>query len=529
MLLRLLPEYMVPADLVAVRELPLTPNGKTDRKFLAERENVQRKSKANFQHPRTLMEQALAGIWAELLGVERVGLTDNFFELGGDSIITIQVVSRARRMGYILKPRDLFAYQTIGKLSAALVERTRVAGLGEQGVLTGGSGLTPIQRWYLDSAVEEVSHYNQSVLLGIDKGLDADRLEAAVEALLRQHDALRFVYRRGASGWEQSYGTYKGRLDREDLRGVEDYGAEMTRLSDGYQRSLAISKGELIRVVWFQTPAFERDNRLLIIIHHLVVDGVSWRILLEDLEELLEGGVKPGRKSSSYREWQEQLVHYGRRTLGQLKYWTAVLAGYRPLVADNGLVRMADMGSCVVRLDKEQTRRLLQEVPRAYHTEINDVLLAALAKTICGWQGRDRITIGLEGHGREEGLFDGVDVSRTVGWFTSLYPVLLEVGQGIDGLLKGVKEQLRAVPDKGLGYGVLRYLKGALEDKDSWDITFNYLGQLDNIVRRSKWFRGVGGSAGTGIGEKHVVREKLLINGAVRGGELVLNWRYSRL
>jgi len=554
-----LPEYMVPWQLVELEAMPLTGNGKVDRRALPEVDGVDAESGSAYVGPRNEVERVLAGIWEELLGIEQVGMNDNFFELGGDSIITIQLVSRARRDGYALQVGDVFLHQTVGKLSASMAERSSAPAHGEQGMLEGGSGLAPIQAWYLGSGAEELSHFNQSVLLGIDKGIEGVWLEGSVRELLRHHDGLRFVYRRVADGWEQAHGSYEGRLDREDLREVEEdaLGAEIERRSNVYQRSLDIEKGELVRVVWMQTPAAERYDRLLVVIHHLVVDGVSWRILLEDLELLIKGfreqgraepgrvdhGVALGRKGSSYREWGVKLAEYGRsrRLQGQREYWAKIVGSYRPLWVDReeaGEVRMGELGSYVVRLGGEQTQRLLQEVPRVYHTEINDVLLCALGMTICGWQGRDRMTIGLEGHGREEGLFEGVDVSRTVGWFTSLYPVLLEVGSssGSGALLKGVKEQLRGIPDKGLGYGVLRYMgreagsgeRDGWMEQEGWDITFNYLGQLDNIVNRSEWLRGVGGSAGDNVSEGYRVREKLLINGAVQGGELVLHWRYSR-
>ncbi|HLZ87885.1 MAG TPA: amino acid adenylation domain-containing protein, partial [Puia sp.] len=403
-----------------------------------------------------------------------------------------------------------------------------------QGLLTGRCGLMPIQRWYFSREQDDVSYYNQRVLMGVDKNIKGEVLEDAVKMLLRRHDGLRFVYHRGDEGWEQEYGTYMGRLDQEDLRNAAagELDQAIGRRADSYQRSLDIGKGELVRVVWMRTPDWEQDDRLLIVIHHLAVDGVSWRILLEDLEELLaKGAAEPGRKTSSYREWRERLVAYGssRRVQQQRKYWEEVLGSYRALEVEwsDGAreVRIEDMGSYRVRLDKEQTRRLLQELPRVYHTEINDVLLAALAQTICDWQSREKITIGLEGHGREEGLFEGVDVSRTVGWFTSLYPVALEVERGLAAgeLLKAIKEQLRRIPDKGIGYGVLGY------EQTAWDIRFNYLGQLDNATRNNRWLRDVGGPAGESMSGRTRVGEKLLISAAVEGGELVLEYRYSGL
>ena len=182
-----------------------------------------------------------------------------------------------------------------------------------------------------------------------------------------------------------------------------------------------------------------------------------------------------------------------------------------------------------VRLGVEQTRQLIQEVPGVYHTEINDLLLGALARTLCEWSETDKVVIGLEGHGRED-IAEGIDTSRTVGWFTNLFPLLLEVNSSEnDDLIKTVKEQLRQVPDKGLGYGVLKYInkEEELQGDDCWDIVFNYLGQVDNIVRESRWLKGAGEGSGAGKSEELTVSEKLSVNAMVQSGQLILNWSYS--
>ncbi len=291
-----------------------------------------------------------------------------------------------------------------------------------------------------------------------------------------------------------------------------------------------------------QTAEMETHNRILIVIHHLAVDGVSWRIVLEGLEYLLNGfmdgeDVSLGYKSNSYRQWYETLRKYGKeeKLLSQSKYWEKTIRNHSYLPTDknyDGLIKIKDTVVYSNRLNEQSTGRLVQQVPRVYHTEINDILLSTLAKTICEWTKKDKIIIGLEGHGREE-ISEGIDISRTVGWFTSLYPVLLELKQtewdDADGLVKSVKEQLRQIPDKGLGYGVLKYIneEEVLQKKDPWDILFNYLGQVDNVIRESKWFSGTGESAGSGRSEELIVTEKLSINSIIKGGELILNWTYS--
>ncbi|MBK8551807.1 MAG: AMP-binding protein [Ignavibacteria bacterium] len=538
-----LPEYMIPALWVELESLPLNPSGKTDRKALPNPDASELLSN-EYTAPRNEIEKALTEIWKELLHAERVGINDNFFELGGDSIITIQVLSRARRMGYELKPRDIFIHQTISNLSVIIEERSASAITGEQGFLTGRSGLLPIQHAYFEEAGENISHFNQSVMLTIDKKVTQEILSSAVGKLTAHHDALRFRYKREDGQWIQEYGEEICALNITDLSFVSDdtLSKQIKENADKYQRSLNIKKGEIAKFVLIQTPEKETHNRLLIVIHHLATDGVSWRILIDDLEMLLselqnEGKAELGSKSSSYRQWYEGLELFGksRRLLSQIPYWEAASAGFEPLKTDikhSGSVKGKNIKTLKMRLDADKTMLLLQEVPRVYHTEINDILLCALALTFNERESKNKIVIGLEGHGRES-ISEDIDTSRTVGWFTSLYPLLLEVSseKDLSDSIKTVKEQIRRLPDKGLGYGVLKYInkEEKLSDKTCWDIVFNYLGQLDNVVSKGKWLSVTGESRGIGSSEENTVGYKLAVNSMVQEGELILNWSYSSL
>ncbi|WP_212004915.1 non-ribosomal peptide synthase/polyketide synthase [Chitinophaga sp. HK235] len=531
-----LPEYMVPAVLTVLDQLPLTANGKIDKRALPE--PVLQSAATVYVAPRNKMEEVLAGVWKDLLGVQQVGIYDNFFELGGDSIITIQIVSRLRHAGYELQPRDLFVHQHIAGLAAHMMAKQASAVTGEQGVLTGTSGLLPIQQWFFNIESEDISHFNQSVLLGIDKSVTVATLAPVLKKLVAYHDALRFIYHHNAGQWEQEYGTYEGRLDVADLRTVpqEQLPAAITATCNEFQASLDITSGILVRAVLVQTPEGEAANRLFIAIHHLAIDAVSWRILLEDLQQLLQGQELPLRKSSSYRQWQQALVTYGesRRGQAQLPYWEKVMQKKVPLKTDHifeGPVTASDMGNYSVNLTPDLTHRLLKEAPKAYHTEINDILLCALALTLADWNRASSVVIGLEGHGRED-IAAGIDTSRTVGWFTNLFPVLLEVETGSPAghTLKSIKEQLRKITDKGIGFGVLKYLHKvpALQGNDPWDIVFNYLGQSDNLKDEAGFFSGASESSGEDIAAGYPLHEKLSITGLVKEGKLFLDWSYSR-
>ena len=482
-----------------------------------------------------------------MLGVEKVGIHDNFFDLGGDSIITIQAVSRARHKGYEFHVGDIFTSQTVAKLAALIEQKTagQLQIAGEQDLLTGKSGLLPVQQRYFAKKHVNINHFNQAVLLQIDKSIDETILDQAIQQLLQHHDALRFRFYRMAGEWQQEYGSPAAVLTVNNLSqaGEDQLAGLITELSAGYQRNLNIEQGQLVKACLVKTPVTSTHNRLLIVIHHLVVDGVSWRILLEDLEMLIKGlaaGEKNtlGNKTSSYRQWYNALEQYGRRSslLSQSGYWQKIVNSYQSLPVDklfDGPVRSKERGLKVARLGSMQTRKLLQDTPKLYHTEINDVLLSALYITLRKWSGQNKITIGLEGHGRQD-ISHEIDTSRTVGWFTTHYPLLVETANetpALEDYIKSVKELLRRVPDKGLGYGVLKYINRDefIQEAEPWDIVFNYLGQLDNILIQGNYLSAAGESAGQTVNEDYQVSEKFTVSGSIQNGELQISWTYSKL
>ena len=544
-----LPVYMVPALWVELTTIPLTANGKVNRKALPQPVADGEIDTTSYVVPRNETEAGLAGIWQELLGISKVGIHDNFFRLGGDSIITIQVVSRAKWIGCNLKPKDVFMHQTIAELAIIAVARKNTAGLvkGEQGQLEGTAGLAPIQQWFFEEELvnkHAINHFNQSVLLNLDKRIDQELLSDILKQLQEHHDALRFSYHKNENQWIQTYSDEYVQLSYEDLTVVAKSALEETIAEncENYQAGLDITNGPLIQFVWMETPDFESYNRLLFVVHHLAVDGVSWRVLLEDMERLLEAGLKKesislGEKSSSYRQWHNQLVQYGKSSVlrSQLPYWKEIVRSATYLPTDKTpetMVMLKDAGSFSIQLDTVFTQQLLQEVSTVYNTGINDLLLTALALTINGWSGEKQVVIGLEGHGREELGID-MDTSRTVGWFTNLYPVLLTTdaieSNDTGNLIKSIKEQLRQVPDKGIGYGVLKYInrEPALQDAAPWNIIFNYLGQFDHITSAAGVFTYAEESAGREISASYPMRELLSVTGLVQNGQLSLNWSYS--
>ena len=531
------PDYMVPAYLLFLEALPLTPNGKLDRKALPKVDAQQMQQV--YVAPQSELEQQIAAIWADVLKLEQVGATDNFFELGGDSIISIQVVSRARQAGIRFTPRDLFQYQTVQGL-AAVAEQGEGGVQIDQGPVGGATALLPVQQWFFESPMSERHHWNQSVLLKPAQPLRAEVVESALQALWVQHDALRLQFSQEADGWSARFADAGQRP--ELLWQVAVDGAQaMEQSAIEAQRSLNLQDGPLLRAVLFSLE--DGSQRLLLVIHHLVVDGVSWRILLEDLQRAhaqLSAGqpLALPAKTSSTQAWAEQMRAYaqGAALQEELKYWQAQLQGVESnLPLDRPVTELQNQhaSSLSSRLDKAHTQRLLQDAPAAYRTQINDLLLTALARVITRWTGEASALVQLEGHGRED-LFDSIDLTRTVGWFTSMFPVKLTPQASLADSIKFIKEQLRAVPNKGIGFGALRYLGEAQAQQTLAAlavprITFNYLGQFDgSFDEQDSLFKPSGEAKGDDQSPLAPLSNWLSLDGQVYGGELSLNWTFSQ-
>ncbi|KJZ39777.1 non-ribosomal peptide synthetase [Pseudomonas fluorescens] len=527
-LLGSLPEYMVPTYLMPLDALPVTANGKLDRKALPPPDAAPQQA---FVAPQDALQTALAQIWQEVLGADPVGLEDNFFELGGDSIISIQVVSRARQAGIRLSPRDLFQYQTVRSLAlvAAFDSRSTV----DQGPVSGEVILTPAQHYFFEQAIAQRRHWNQSLLLTPREALNPEALERALVTVINHHDALRLRFidgsEDGPEGWQQHHAA------PVELAGLWQRRASsaeaLTALCDEAQRSLDLADGPLLRALLVSLD--DGSQRLLLVVHHLAVDGVSWRVLLEDLQQAY-GQVALPEKTSAYQAWAAHLQQHAGTVPGQIPYWQAQLADARDLPCDNpqGSLQQRHGHKIESKLDADLTRLLLQQAPAAYRTQVNDLLLTALARVICRWSGQGSTLIQLEGHGRED-LSDDLDLSRTVGWFTSLFPVRLQPEAGAANSIKSIKEQLRAIPGKGLGYGLLRYLgepaqRQALQDLPAPRITFNYLGQFDRQFDDAALLVPAPESGGQAQGDDAPLANWLTVEGQVYGGQLSLQWGFSR-
>jgi non-ribosomal peptide synthase protein (TIGR01720 family) len=534
---------MIPAALVRLDTLPLTPNGKIDRKALPA-PGLSGEFEATFVAPQTPNEKILAHIWSQVLRVERVGVRDKFFELGGDSILSIQVIARANEAGLRLTVKQIFQHQTIAEL--ALVAETTARLASDEGPVTGEVPLTPIQHWFLEQDFADPHHWNQAVFLELRQDLDPALLEQAVRQLLIHHDALRLRFHRRSEGWKQfnAAADETVSLTRIDLSGSSEaeQNSAMQHTSAELHTQLDLAEGPLLRVASFDLGP-RRRRRLLMVIHHLAVDAVSWRILLGDLQiacdQLGRGeAVKLPSKTSSFQQWAQRLSEHVRTPTFQQEadYWlggSSAASSTLPVDFPRGSNSEASGRVVSGTLDAENTRALLHVVPHAYRTHINDVLLSALGLALRRWIGRPTVTIDVEGHGRED-LFEDLDVSRTVGWFTTIFPLRLDLRgtMGPGDVLKSVKEQLRRVPQRGIGYGLLKYLSGnakaaqQLPAMPQPQIVFNYLGQFD--LPAAAPFAWVWEPTGP-LHSPRAHRGHLLeINSWVADGQLRLDWTYSQ-
>jgi amino acid adenylation domain-containing protein/non-ribosomal peptide synthase protein (TIGR01720 family) len=543
-----LPDYMIPSSFVPLEALPVTPNGKLDRKSLPVPEGRPIPDGIHVA-PRTPTEELLAKIWRDLLQVDRVGVHDNFFELGGDSILAIQAVSKANQAGLRLTPKQLFQQQTVEKLAA--VANSASNSCAEQELVVGEVPLTPIQRWFFEQEFTPPHHWNQSVLLEVRRQIAPHVFAGAVQALLHHHDALRTQFHFSNGEWQQQIAgigmvTPFEYVDCRDLADGE-FLAALDTIGSRIQSGFDLSRGPLIQVAYLDRGP-ECSGRLLVIAHHLVIDGVSWRILVEDLETACRqmderGEVELPPKTTSFQQWSRGLQAFARSWLVRTdsEYWLDESRRYIHALPLDAVRGRDDAGSgelISTSLTAEETHALLHETAKAYHTQVSDLLLTALSLAHAKWTGNRSLAVDLEGHGREAVLPDEeADLSRTVGWFTSLFPMLLHLPDqvGLGKALNSVKEQLRRAPKRGVGYGLLRYLSSDHELMDrlralpSAEISFNYLGQVDAGSLSSS---GLFGLASENCGSQRNVfchRTHLLdVTAQIAAGTLEVTFHYSR-
>ncbi|MFE0020273.1 non-ribosomal peptide synthase/polyketide synthase [Amycolatopsis sp. NPDC059021] len=552
------PDYLVPAAFVVLPALPVLANGKLDRAALPQpdyRELVSGRA------PETAREKALCAVFAEVLGVPGLGADDDFFALGGDSIVAMQLVSRARANGLRISPRHVFQHRTVAGLAGVATEVTATTGPRDDG--TGTVRLTPIMH-----AMRElggpIAGYHQAALLRTPAGLDRERLTAMLRAVVDRHAMLRARLDRAADGWTLRVPgpvDVADWIDRVDVVDVSDSDAVIAKHARATRGRLDPDAGAMLRAAWFDAGP-EVPGRLLILIHHLVIDGVSWRVLLPDLAAAWEA-VSAGRTpelspvDTSFRRWSEALAERAvdATRASELARWKAVLSGGSPIPVDRPLDHSRDvegtLRSLSLTLPPELTGPLLGRVPAAFRATVNDVLLTGLALAVADWRRRHgggaatAVLVDLEGHGREEELAGGADLSRTVGWFTSVVPVCLDIGPvdladafaggaAAGAALDRVHSHLDELSASGIGFGLLRYLNPEtgheLAGLPTPQIEFNYMGRFGHPEETDWSYAPEADAADLGADPGKPVSHSLTVNALTEdragGPELGAYWSW---
>jgi amino acid adenylation domain-containing protein/non-ribosomal peptide synthase protein (TIGR01720 family) len=530
-----LPDYMVPTHYIQLDKLPLTSIGKLDRKQLP----TPVIGSAKYVAPSNQIEEELVTIWASVLGMEQdaISIEDNFFELGGDSILSIQVAGKALQKDIEITVNQMFQYPTIAELAAQVEKKESTLSVEQEIVETGEVLLTPIQKWFFEQRLDTYHHWNQSVLLETQPGMKPELLRESFQHLTRYHDGfrLRFYERNGV--WVQGYSESREHV-RFDVHRYDETADSIHDVLSDLQNGLNINNGPLIRAAYFDFGD-QQKGRLFITAHHLIVDGYSWRIMLDDLQAIYKqleknNAVQLPSKSLSFKKWSDRLYEYAHsdQLKAELGFWlNNSPADLKPVPVDmkGGLNIEKSARTITQRMTEEETNDLLHAA--GDNTKIDDILLSALSMTLANWTGKT--LVDLEGHGRQP-LLKEHDLSRTVGWFTCVYPIVLgdiDQEKNMAEALKQVKERYRTVPNGGIGYEILSYLaekeiRDQLAANPRPQISFNYLGQFAQNMEHPLFTLS---EVNTGPArDPNGIRSHLLeIDCMVVEKKLSIEWKYS--
>ncbi len=541
-----LPAAMVPGVVVTLGELPRLASGKVDRNALPAPATHAAAGPGDFVAPRNEVERILASIWAQVLGVTHVGANDNFFELGGDSLLSIRVLARARQAGLTISPKQFVDAPTIAQL-AGLIDAPPPP--PDAGPVTGSLPLTPIQHWFFDRVARDPHHWNQAILLEARQPIEPGALREALVRLVEHHDALRLRFEPGDEGrWQATNAPPPGAVDLlvEDLSSVPlpERRVAVHEVASRLHARMDLSRGLLLQAALLRSSDAWQD-RLLLVVHHLAIDPLSWNLLVEDLErvygaQLERTTVALPARTASYLAWARSLHEHAQTASAKAEagFWLEAIRDIVRLPLDRtaapgeNTTATARHVACV--LDTAWTAQL-RDVQRTRNTGIHEVLLTSLALALAEWTGVDRVVVDVEAHGRELVGDADLDLSRTVGWFTSVFPVALTVRPGDEPManLVQVRETLRRIPGKGIGHGLLRYLcrdersVAALRSAPCPDVNFNYMGDRADSGPTAGRFRVVPGNWGEARSPNGLRPHVLEVNTFLQDGALHAVWTYS--
>ena len=530
-----LPSYMVPSSLVILDSMPLGPTGKVDRQKL--KELVPANTSESYVEARTEVEKQLSQIWQDVLGLKTsVSIYDDFFSLGGDSILSLQIVFRAKQAGIQLSVKQLFEFSTIAELATVVIVKENEEIKAEQGFVLGKAELTPIQNWFFEQKMSNKDYFNQSVLIDVPKGITEFQWKLIITRLLEHHDGFRTQFSFKENQWFAEVMAMPNEIPLEfvELRGMdrEERNKKIEKVCIASHRGLHLKQSPLLNSVLFSKNEDESDT-LLLVGHHLIVDVISWQIVIEDLEQLVEASqigqeLKLPMKTTSWLQWASRLREEitSKTTLDELTYWKKQSQPSENALPKSGSLEqntISNMKTFTTVMDSAYTQAILQELPKVFNTHINDVLLTAVGSAVGNWSDSQTVRIDIEGHGREM-LFEDIDTTRTVGWFTTISPVIIPVYKDQTNVqrLKQVKDTMKIRPRNGIGYGLLSEQLGANVTNQS-EISFNYLGHLK---KGNDSYNFEMDKAGPDWDPNNKRPYLIDVVGRISDGKLYLNWNY---
>ncbi len=532
-----LPDYMIPSVMTVTDKIPLLPNGKVDKKGLQNLQKPPKKEEVNASSSE--LEQNLIQIWEEVLNFKPISVHDNFFEIGGDSILSIQIIARARKLGIELASNDLFDHQTIAEIALFSDKQKKL--VKENDLLPAFKGplpLSPIQHWFFETHKNAPHYWNQTMQLEGIRNLKEDTIKLVIDSIITKHNALRSSFLMEDDGWK-AYIKAPSEIDSLRYIDVSDRDATNQQQTidaqmDAVQSDFNLSEGSLFKCVYFKTHNDEA-NICFIVAHHLVVDALSWQIILDDLrtglQQLSDGSTVSSNESNSILSWTVYLKEAAKSVELEKEesFWIDQTSNATPLPKDKvGILPLLEKDIKVhsANFNSSITHSLLDKANEAYKTKTDELLLAALTQTIGNWSQSKAVAFGVEKHGRETNSTT-IDLTNTTGWFTAYFPIKLDVlaFESIEKGIIGVKEQLRTIPNGGIGYGVLRYLKKSLEPVPYPEIVFNFLGR-QNSSEANDTIKAKSITQGT----RHPESERyyaLEINAVLVDDVLETTWSYS--
>lgn len=550
-----LPEQCIPQLIKIVEDMPRTTSGKIDRQALptyvwqevATHKQSQSQEEPyidDFVAPSNDIEQTLANIWSEVLGCGEISVNDNFLEVGGDSLLSIRILARINKAGLSIATEDFFAYPTIAEQAKVITSANKNS--YDKGSTTGAFSLIPIQSWLFERIKIDPQQWNQTLLLSANEHLDVLSLERALQKLLAQHDALRSTFNKNSKEqWQQAFMPLNSNLPLQivniSTKTEEQQNQQILHDIETINQSMQLESGQLFSVVLFITDS-GFDNKLVLVAHHLIIDNESWRVVLEDLQHcwLNFANNQPidlPEKTSSFKLWSEKLQQYASTNplLAEQDYWQLQDANRsakipRDIVNDSQANTAKTTQIFNQSFDLQTSNALLKELPKTHKIEVRDSIICALICAINEWAESQSIVIDMEGHGREQ-LFEDVDISRTVGWFTSVFPVLFELvpTANIAQHLTNIQQTIKGIPNKGIGHGIIKeYVADSeLKQQSASEICFNYLGQTSDLLRSKQALQILQQNIGQPRSLNGLRAYLIEVNAKVEDDRLIIDWFYS--